>query len=135
MREEDTDTYPNHTFEDGVVIEENSGGGPGYLVYGRTDDDTHFSVDRVKFQRNGMIPYGKLVLFGEVNVGIVAEKGDVFATVELRDGRSVGHDLQHTLGFERQSPDTRNVYVFETEDGREIELGPGDTVSTLQNRL
>ena len=44
--------------------------------------------------------------------------------------------VEHDLTFYRTTDERgHNVYVFVTEDGREIELSPNATVSHLQNRL
>jgi len=44
--------------------------------------------------------------------------------------------VEHGLLFYRTTDDrNRNVYVFVTEDGRELHLPPETTVSELQNRL
>lgn len=41
----------------------------------------------------------------------------------------------HTLSFYREERGNGNRYVFVREDGTEIDLPPGATVSELQNRL
>lgn len=86
MRPKDTDTYPVATYPDGVVLEERDGNGPSYLVYDRTDGGSHFAVDKLTFPENGMIVYGKLVLFDTVKVELTTKGSDVLATVKLDSG-------------------------------------------------
>lgn len=75
----------SYTYPEGIVVEEQTTRPPGYILTTRKQDDDapHFSLDKVTFPGNGLIPYGKLVLFGTVKVDVTEENGKRTATIHL----------------------------------------------------